>query len=97
MAETKPGFLSDSQVQQGLREVASNVAIGRPGLFLSRSATGYVLISGAVATAVRVGDAGGHMIAIGLNDEGLRALRARIDSLLGEKTQAPLPAGMVLG
>ena len=87
-------LMLDNDIQQGLREVGAQVASGRPGLFIGRSAVGFAVIAGAASGSTAVGH--GHMIAVGLNEEGLRALRSRIDSLLGESTQAPLPQGLIV-
>ena len=72
---------SDSDVQQGLREVGAEVAQGRAGLFVGRGPGGFAIVAGASgAGTAEVGH--GHLIAVSLTEGGLRALRARIDSLL---------------
>ncbi len=95
-SDRERALLDASDVQRGLRDVGAEVAQGRPSLFVGRSADGYCLVAGAVERGTaQVG--GGHMVIIGLQESGLRALRARIDSLLGEKTTPPLPEGIRLG
>lgn len=94
MSERK--LLDAVDVQRGLREVGAELAAGRAGAFIGRAGDGfYCLIAGAAAKgSTQVG--GGHMVLIGLNEMGLRAMRQRIDSLLGEKTMAPLPEGLIV-
>lgn len=93
--ERERALLDATDVQRGLREVGAELAMGRPGAFIGRAPDGYCLIAGAVARG-STEIAGGHMVCVGLNEMGLRAMRARIDSLLGEKTMAPLPEGLVI-
>ncbi len=93
--ERERALLDATDVQRGLREVGAELALGRPGAFIGRSADGYCLIAGAVARgATEI--AGGHMVLVGISELGLRAMRQRIDSLLGEKTTPPLPEGLVM-
>lgn len=93
--EREHKLLDATDVQRGLREVGAELAMGRPGLFVGRSADGYCVVAGAVERGA-VGMAGGHMVLVGLNETGLRALRQRIDSLLGERTMPPLPEGLIV-
>lgn len=93
--ERERALLDAGDVQRGLRDVGAELASGRPALFVGRAADGYCVVAGAVArgaTAI----AGGHMVIVGIDEGGLRALRSRIDSLLGERTMAPLPEGLVM-
>ena len=88
-------LIESADVQQGLRDVGAEVAMGRPSLFLGRSAAGYAVIAGAPAKGTaQVGR--GHMVIVGMQEVGLRALRARIDSLLGERDEPTLPDGLVI-
>jgi hypothetical protein len=93
--ERERALLDATDVQRGLREVGAELALGRPGAFIGRSADGYCLVVGAVSRG-STEIAGGHLVIVGLNELGLRAMRQRIDSLLGEKTMAPLPEGLVI-
>lgn len=95
MAE-KTTLLIDEDVGRGLREVSAEVAAHRGGLFVGRGPGGFCVIAGAFGPGVlQVGN--GSVVAVAANEATLRALRTRIDSLLGEHTQAPLPEGLVLG
>ncbi len=88
-------LLIDGDVARGLQEVSGEVQSHRGGLFVGRGPGGFCVIAGAVGPGVlRVGN--GCVVAVSANETTLRALRARIDSLLGEDTQAPLPDGLVL-
>jgi hypothetical protein len=88
-------LMQDSDVDQGLRVVGAELAVGRPGLFVGRGPAGFSLVAGAVGSGTaEVGS--GHMVAISLNEAGLRALRDRIDSLLrGDWQQAQAPRVIV--
>lgn len=94
--EREQRLLDAGDVQRGLRDVGAEVAQGRPGLFVGRGPDGFCVIAGAVDRgSTPIGH--GHMIIVGLKEHGLRALRARIDSLLGEAPAAPpIPEGMIL-
>lgn len=95
-AREREAIESSTDVQRGLREVGAEVAMGRPGLFLGRSPQGYCLIAGATGLASCDAARGGHLVVLGLNVAGLRALRSRIDSLLGDPSTAPLPEGLIV-
>jgi len=90
---TESRLMLDNDVQQGLQEVGAQVTSGRPGLFIGRSSVGFVVIAGAASGSTAVGH--GHMVAVGPNEAGLRALRSRIDSLLGDSTER-LPEGLIV-
>lgn len=93
--ERERALLDATDVQRGLRDVGAEVAQGRPSLFIGRAADGYCVIAGAVARgATQVGH--GHMVIVGMQEYGLRALRARIDSLLGESEEPTLPEGLIV-
>jgi len=94
-SEKEKRLLESEDVQRGLREVGAQLAMGHAGLFIGRNGAGYCVIAGAVARGATP-VASGHMVSIGLTEEGLRVLRQRIDSLLGEKTMAPLPDGLIV-
>jgi hypothetical protein len=80
-------LMQDSDVDQGLRSVGAELAQGRPGFFIGRGPGGFSIVVGATGSAsAEVGS--GHMVAIALNEAGLRALRDRIDSLLRGDWQA---------
>lgn len=88
-------MILDQDVQQGLREVGANVARGMAGLFVGRGPGGFVLVAGAVGGGM-VRQADGGMVAVSLTDVGARALRDRLNSLLGERVQEAAPEGMVI-
>ncbi len=94
--ERERRLLDAGDVQRGLRDVGAEVAQGRASLFIGRGPDGFCLIAGAAAKgATQVGH--GHLVLVGLKEYGLRALRARIDSLLGEAPPAPpIPEGLIL-
>ncbi len=95
MGKRETRLLESNDVQQGLRDVGAEVALGRPSLFVGRSAEGYAVVAGTPAAgATQVGH--GHMVIVGLQEYGLRALRARIDSLLGESEEPTLPEGLIV-
>lgn len=94
--ERESRLLNAGDVQRGLREVGAEVAMGRPGLFVGRSSEGFCFIAGA-ASRIGVAEVGqGVMVAVAMNREGLRILRARIDSLLGDAEPPTLPDGLVI-
>lgn len=84
-------LMQDSDVDQGLRVVGAELAQGRAGLYVGRGPGGFAIVAGAVgAGTAEVGH--GHMVAVSINEGGLRALRDRIDSLLrGDWQQAEAP------
>ena len=94
--ERERRLLDAGDVQRGLRDVGAEVAQGRPSLFIGRGPDGFFVIAGAASKgATQVGH--GHMVIVGLQEFALRALRARIDSLLGEAPPAPpIPEGLIL-
>jgi hypothetical protein len=95
MGERESKLMGSNDVQQGLRDVGAEVALGRPSLFVGRAGDGYALVAGTPAAgATQVGH--GHMVIVGLQEVGLRALRARIDSLLGEHDEPTLPEGLIV-
>ena len=94
MAEPRT-LLLDQDVQQGLREVGGNVANGLAGLFVGRGPGGFVLIAGAVGAGM-VRQAEGGMVAVSLTVNGARALRDRLNSLLGERDTEFPPEGLVI-
>jgi len=95
MVANERRLIESNDVQAGLRHVGAEVAMGRPALFVSRSAVGYALVAGTPAAgATQVGH--GHMVVVGMQEHGLRCLRARIDSLLGESEEPTLPDGLVV-
>lgn len=86
----------DLDVAQGLREVGAQLARGQAGLFVGRGPGGFALVAGAVGRG-SVEQGYGHMVAISLNERGLRALADRCLSLLGDKPSTPpLPDGLVV-
>jgi hypothetical protein len=94
--ETIRMTLEADDVQRGLREVGAAVALGSAGLFVGRGPTGFALIAGAAdRAAVELGH--GHMLVVGMTAPGLRALRDRCTSLLGDIERVELPDGLVIG
>ena len=95
MGPNERRLIDSNDVQAGLRHVGAEVAMGRPALFVSRSEDGYALVAGTPAAgATHVGH--GHMVIVGMREHGLRCLRARIDSLLGESEEPTLPEGLIV-
>jgi len=87
--------LGADDVQRGLREVGAAVALGQSGLFVGRGPTGFALVVGASdRAAVELGH--GHMLVVGMTPVGLRALRDRCTSLLGDIEKVELPEGLVI-
>jgi hypothetical protein len=88
-------LMQDSDVDQGLRIVGAELAQGRAGLYIGRGPGGFAVVAGAVGKgSAEVGS--GHMVAVSLNEAGLRALRDRVDSLLrGDWQQAQAPRVIV--
>jgi hypothetical protein len=93
---TEKRIVIDFDVEQGLREVSESLHRGVAGLFVGRGPAGFAVIAGAIGKGV-VGAGHGHMVAVSMTEAGLRALRDRCNSLLGEPAQKPpLPDGLVL-
>lgn len=96
MGNESKRIVVDLDVQQGLREVGANLARGMAGLFVGRGPAGFCIVAGAVGLGT-VEAGSGHMVAVSMTEGGLRALRDRCNSLLGEPAEKPpLPDGMVM-
>jgi hypothetical protein len=89
-------IIVDLDVEQGLKEVGESLARGTAGLFVGRGPGGFAIVAGAPARGA-VASGTGHMVAVSMTAAGLRALRDRCNSLLGEPAaKPPLPDGLVV-